>query len=333
MEIVNRDEVRTENARLELTFKILMVKFNGFLLREDLWRLHKIAFSKNRLMVYMKTTFIILLIFPIHAMLSQPVVYPLHVGNRWQYDIFGWGPVSCLRIEKDTLMTNGQHYARIFYDATTFGYYERQVGNKVFRYNTQTQNEDLWYDFSLSPGDTVNSIPNGSDTTDIFFSYYHVDTLFGTNRRQWGFWIDHARHFIDDEQAIEITDSLGITDMTMCFGFSTLRGAIINGITYGTVTNVKTNPKPFPSRFQLQQNYPNPFNPQTKISYSVPKESFITLKVYDVLGREVATLVQDKKQVGEYTVTWNADNVPSGVYFYKLTSNGFTETKKMLFIR
>ena len=281
----------------------------------------------------MKTTFIFLLIFPIHVMLSQPVVYPLHVGNCWQYDVSGWGPVSSARIEKDTLMPNGQHYAQIFYDATTVGYYERQAGNKVFLYNKQTQNEDLWYDFSLSTGDTVNSIPNGSDTTDIFFSYYHVDTLFGTNRRQWGFWIDHARHFIDDEQAIEITDSLGVTDITMCFGFSTLRGAIINGITYGTVTNIGNNPEPFPSRFQLQQNYPNPFNPQTKISFSVPKESFITLKIFDVLGREVATLMNEKKPVGEYSVPWNADNVPSGVYFYKLLAGDFVETKKMVFVK
>jgi hypothetical protein len=92
------------------------------------------------------------------------------------------------------------------------------------------------------------------------------------------------------------------------------------------VTNVIKN-------FALSPNYPNPFNPQTKISFSVPKESFITLKVYDVLGREVATLVQDTKQQGEYTVTWNADNVPSGVYFYKLLAGDFVETKKMVLMK
>jgi uncharacterized protein (TIGR02145 family) len=88
-----------------------------------------------------------------------------------------------------------------------------------------------------------------------------------------------------------------------------------------------------PKEFFLLQNYPNPFNPQTKISFSVPKESYITLKVYDLLGREVATLVQDTKQQGEYSVTWNADNVPSGVYFYKLLAGDFVETKKMVLMK
>jgi hypothetical protein len=85
--------------------------------------------------------------------------------------------------------------------------------------------------------------------------------------------------------------------------------------------------------YSLSPNYPNPFNPQTKIFFSVPKESFITLKIYDLLGREVATLVQDKKQVGEYTVTWNADNVPSSVYFYKLVAGDFIQTKKMILMK
>jgi hypothetical protein len=83
----------------------------------------------------------------------------------------------------------------------------------------------------------------------------------------------------------------------------------------------------------LLQNYPNPFNPQTKISFSVPKESFITLKIFDVLGRELTTLANEKKPVGEYTVTWNADNVPSGMYFYKLLAGDFVEIKKMVLMK
>ena len=93
------------------------------------------------------------------------------------------------------------------------------------------------------------------------------------------------------------------------------------------------NKSELPKEFFLLQNYPNPFNPQTKISYSVPKESFITLKVYDLLGREVATLVNEKKPVGEYSVPWNADNVPSGIYFYKLSAGDFIQTKKMILMK
>ena len=93
--------------------------------------------------------------------------------------------------------------------------------------------------------------------------------------------------------------------------------------------------------FALAANYPNPFNPQTKISFSVPRESYITLKVYDLLGREVATLAQEKKEKGEYSLFWNAGGVTSGVYYYRLVAvdpsllseQVFIETKKMILMR
>jgi hypothetical protein len=88
-----------------------------------------------------------------------------------------------------------------------------------------------------------------------------------------------------------------------------------------------------PKEFLLLQNNPNPFNPQTKISFSVLNESFITLKVYDLLGREVATLAQEKKQQGEYIITWSAEGVPGGVYFYRLIAGDYVETKKMVVLK
>ncbi|MDI6765514.1 MAG: T9SS type A sorting domain-containing protein [Bacteroidota bacterium] len=85
--------------------------------------------------------------------------------------------------------------------------------------------------------------------------------------------------------------------------------------------------------FTLSANYPNPFNPQTKISISVPKESYITLKVYDLLGKEVTTLVNEKKRPGEYSITWSAESVPSGMYFYRLVAEDFVETKKIILMK
>ena len=92
----------------------------------------------------------------------------------------------------------------------------------------------------------------------------------------------------------------------------------------------------FPASYRLFQNYPNPFNPITTINYSVPQSSFVTIKVYDVLGREVETLVNEYKQAGYYNCKLRIENgeLPSGVYFYKLqTDNGFSETKKMLLLK
>ena len=88
-----------------------------------------------------------------------------------------------------------------------------------------------------------------------------------------------------------------------------------------------------PTEFGLNQNYPNPFNPSTKIKYSIPNAEFVTLKIYDLLGREVVTLVNENTQAGSYEVIFDASELISGVYFYKLTAGSFTETKKMLMIK
>jgi hypothetical protein len=95
-----------------------------------------------------------------------------------------------------------------------------------------------------------------------------------------------------------------------------------------------------PNHFSLSQNYPNPFNPVTKIKFNTPpqpspkgRELVVRLVIYDVLGREVATLVNEQLKPGTYEVEWNGINSPSGVYFYRLTAGSFTETKKMVLIK
>ena len=96
---------------------------------------------------------------------------------------------------------------------------------------------------------------------------------------------------------------------------------------------VTGNTEGLPSGFTLQQNYPNPFNPETKIKYSVPNSSFVTLKIYDGLGREIETLVSETKGAGNYEVSWNASSYPSGVYFYRLASGTGSIEKKMALVK
>jgi hypothetical protein len=84
----------------------------------------------------------------------------------------------------------------------------------------------------------------------------------------------------------------------------------------------------------LSQNFPNPFNPSTEIRFSVGAYGFTSLRVYDVLGREVAILVNEKKSAGTYTLTWSAAaNIPSGVYFYRLSAGSFAEVKKLVLLK
>jgi hypothetical protein len=112
--------------------------------------------------------------------------------------------------------------------------------------------------------------------------------------------------------------------------------------------NAVENYSEYPTEFSLFQNYPNPFNPSTKIKYSVPQASNTTIKVFDVLGNEIETLVNEEKPAGNYEITWNATNLPNGVYFYQLkatpsggqagshsigSGQSFVETKKMILLK
>jgi hypothetical protein len=88
-----------------------------------------------------------------------------------------------------------------------------------------------------------------------------------------------------------------------------------------------------PDRFSLSQNYPNPFNPSTRIAFSIAKTTRVELRVLDVLGRNVALLVDGEKQPGSYEVEWRAGSLPSGVYLYRLQAGEFVETKRMLLLK
>ncbi|MCP5062368.1 MAG: T9SS type A sorting domain-containing protein [Ignavibacteriae bacterium] len=87
------------------------------------------------------------------------------------------------------------------------------------------------------------------------------------------------------------------------------------------------------NEFALFQNYPNPFNPTTTISYQIPKDGSVTLKIYDALGKEITTLVNGEKLRGKYSITFDASNLTSGIYFYSLTTGSFKETKKLILIK
>jgi len=88
-----------------------------------------------------------------------------------------------------------------------------------------------------------------------------------------------------------------------------------------------------PTKFSLEQNYPNPFNPSTRIAYSIPKELQVSLKIYDVMGREVVEVVNGRQSAGDYNVEFDAASLASGTYFYKLTAGDFVSVKKMVLLK
>ena len=99
------------------------------------------------------------------------------------------------------------------------------------------------------------------------------------------------------------------------------------------ITDVEKENDEMPTEFALNQNYPNPFNPSTTISFSIPTEEFVSLKVFNSLGEEVAELINETKPAGNYSVSFNASELSSGIYFYKLQSGSFIQTRKMILVK
>ena len=158
--------------------------------------------------------------------------------------------------------------------------------------------------------------------------------------------VNPANPFGAARQLVSVTDLHWFSAPTNVFAGSPIAGYTkdIDGDTRSTTapymgadeagifTGVAQDPS-VPRSFSLEQNYPNPFNPTTAIRFSVPQTGWVSLKVSDVLGQHVATLFEGVKSPGLYTMTWDAARVPSGVYFYRLSANGTTETRRMQLIK
>lgn len=111
-----------------------------------------------------------------------------------------------------------------------------------------------------------------------------------------------------------------------------ISGFLADTLLRGQIVSVH-EPGDVPTTYELYQNYPNPFNPTTTIKYQLPVSAFVTLKVFDIVGREVATLVNDLQQPGSYSIEWDAGGVASGVYFYRMQGGSFTATRKLILLR
>jgi hypothetical protein len=112
-------------------------------------------------------------------------------------------------------------------------------------------------------------------------------------------------------------------------------GTGLNGLWYRSIsglTEVKKETET-PTIFSLSQNYPNPFNPTTKIKYTVPEMCLVRLKVYDILGKEIVTLVNEEKPTGSYEVEFNGSHLASGVYFYHIQAGSFSNTRKFILMK
>ena len=164
----------------------------------------------------------------------------------------------------------------------------------------------------------------------------------------------------EDPSWVDIKNAdLHLKDLSPCIGAGIDSKEINGSWYYCPTTDIEGNPRPYPqgsmpdmgayesqhivqiednglslpTEYALYQNYPNPFNPSTTIKYSVPKLSFVTIKIFNLLGSEVASLLNAEKSAGTYELTWSAVSLPSGVYFYQLKAGSYTATKKLLLLK
>jgi hypothetical protein len=103
--------------------------------------------------------------------------------------------------------------------------------------------------------------------------------------------------------------------------------------TFGPPTGINNVSGLTPEKYSLSQNYPNPFNPSTTIKFDLAKNGFVSIKIFDVLGREIKSLVNDNLNKGSYEVSFNAGDISSGVYFYKMESGDFSQIKRMMLLK
>ncbi len=147
-----------------------------------------------------------------------------------------------------------------------------------------------------------------------------VSLVFGQNTSLR--WYSFSSGFeISSSPSSRATSSIGqpFIGTSQGTGSIVISGFLADTLLRGQIVSVN-EPGDVPTTYELYQNYPNPFNPTTIITYQLPASAFVTLKVFDIIGREVATLVSDIHQAGSYTIAWNAGNVASGVYFYRMSA-------------
>lgn len=284
--------------------------------------------------------------------------FPLNVGNIWVYKCvaFGYGSCNCIKLIRikttDSLMMNDKTYfvfqkteSIIFpicglcgggiipfdtlrIDSVNYNIYEHSVQGCSY-----SPNEKMIDSLNAGLHDTIKSNCGNENYICIDTNSYNI---FGMLRPSRLHFIGYLEGFSGKRYIKGIGLYSFVLLSLMCRDSSTLVGCVINGIVYGDtsfplgVTRIGTE---IPEHFSLFQNYPNPFNPNTNIKFQVAKLSDVKLIIYDEMGREIETLINEELKPGIYEAEWDASNYPSGVYFYKLMTSEFTETRKMVLVK
>jgi hypothetical protein len=269
---------------------------------------------------------------------------PIDIGNKWYYKTSQSSKgVLYKEVIKDTLLANQKTFRQIkqqLFDSLA-GYtsysYERidSLTGDVYGWGTDST-EYIMDNLNHNPGDTINAsrfIRYGS----IVFDSIKTTTLFGSTfeTRVYSTLPNPFEYFV-----YYLAKNIGLSFMhsslESVLKMNVLKGAVIKGIVYGDtslVVGINDKYPTLPDEYTLSQNYPNPFNPATIINYSIPKAGQVKLTVYNAIGSKVATILNEYKPAGNYSVRFNASSLASGIYFYRLESGNYSMAKKFILLK
>ncbi|MCG6912512.1 T9SS type A sorting domain-containing protein [bacterium BMS3Abin03] len=273
--------------------------------------------------------------------------FPLGIGNKWIYNHYGnlersefrwktsWEVIENKtignRVYKGILVSEYHNNSPVPEKAEHQYFRTDSISGiiyKAFMESDTVTYKEVYMDLLAEVGDTI-PVENG-----LILTYESPSELFSFNSTKREF-----RGVITPYRILEFVKGLGfsfgLTEDLLSFSTDSLKGCFIDGVVYGDTSLITgVNDKPYSVfNYKLEQNYPNPFNPTTNIRFQIPESGMVTLKVYNILGKEVATLVKEERSAGSYEVEFDASSLPSGVYFYQLKAGSFIKTNKMILLK
>lgn len=285
-------------------------------------------------------------IFVLFLTTSAQLFFPLEVGNTWQYEyghmLSTERDTFSISVIKDTLMPNESLYYELSQPIDKGGLdfrFVRADSNGIYFYDQSSLKDELVYNLfaEIDEPYIIGYYSDYGAAIRVWLTQKDTMMIFGFPSLVYHFELDNLVPF-----SLNFSHKFGpIFSYTAHHEpyVQSLIGCKIGGVIYGTLVDVKKEEE-IPTEFMLYQNYPNPFNPTTTINFTITgvgDENFRPLQtqliIYDILGREVKTLLNEQLQSGSYEIKFNAEDLPSGIYYYRLTAGEFSDTKKMVLLR
>jgi Secretion system C-terminal sorting domain len=223
--------------------------------------------------------------------------------------------------------TEDTSLSRGWYDSTVVYYFNFAEAPIMTDMNGMVPVSDIYVTFNINPGEPGGGPPSGF-MTDSTGRTHNVPATLPGNAVYSPLW---DVNIYDNADFNMVHDLMSAENATILVAGAALVNCPI--VYVSNATAIGDNQTNQPTSYKLEQNYPNPFNPSTKISFNIAQSGFVSLKVYDALGREVATLVNEVTPAGNHIINFNASDLASGIYFYRLKTGNFTESRKMILLK